>query len=269
MDKGRRVMHEVNSLSLFVGTGRCNADCSHCAGKIHRKFAPEKDGVIDEQLIYNTLRECYQNGARYLSISSSGEPTLSPLSVTRSLELIALCRDEGMEYSPINLYSNGIRIGNEKDFCDEYLPKWKNDGLRSVYVTVHDIDEKKNAEIYGIKKYPNLQVILGRIHGAELKMRANLVLSQKTIDTFEKFIITTDYLLKIGIDSIAAWPLRDMQDRPDSGSSPIIEELTKMENYVIGKPNIRILTEKSRAVYHTGKKVTLFPNGQLSNTWCN
>ncbi|MEK6809761.1 MAG: radical SAM protein, partial [Nanoarchaeota archaeon] len=100
-----------NSLSLFVGTGRCNANCSHCAGMPLRRYAPKKDGTIDENLVYKTIKTCYEQGARHLSISSSGEPTLSPLSVTKALELIYRCRKEDIEFSPLNLYSNGIRIG--------------------------------------------------------------------------------------------------------------------------------------------------------------
>ncbi|MDP3027449.1 MAG: hypothetical protein Q8N63_07085, partial [Nanoarchaeota archaeon] len=89
-------MHEINSLSIFVGTGQCNANCAHCAGEIYRKSAPTEDGVIDEDLIHKTLRSCYEKGARYLSISSSGEPTLSPLSVTKALKLVNECKKEGI-----------------------------------------------------------------------------------------------------------------------------------------------------------------------------
>ena len=81
-------MGKLNSLSLFVGTGECNAHCNHCAGVALRKYAPLEDGVIDEDLIERTVRNCYEQGARYLSISSSGEPTLSPLSVTKTLGLL-------------------------------------------------------------------------------------------------------------------------------------------------------------------------------------
>ena len=114
-----------------------------------RRYAPKEDGLIDEDLIYTTIKTCYEQGARYLSISSSGEPTLSPLSVTKTLRLIDGCRDEGIEYSPINLYSNGIRIGGDKDFGDTDLSLWRSLGLTTIYVTVHDIDEKKMLKSMG------------------------------------------------------------------------------------------------------------------------
>jgi len=265
-------MNKLNSLALFIGTGKCNARCRHCAGRIHRKYAPKEDGVINEDLIYKTLKDCYEQGARYLSLSSSGEPTLSPLSVTKILQMVYGCRKEGIEYSSIHLYSNGIKIGKDKDFCDSYLPLWRNLGLEKIYVTVHDIDEKKNASIYGIEDYPDLKEVLFRIHNANLIMRANLVLSKRTIDTFEKFVSTAGYLKKIGVDSISAWPVRGMDDKISSELAPLEKELDKMEDWVEKNQDpecgIRLLREKSRVVYQTGQKLTLFPDGTLSNTWC-
>lgn len=269
MDKGRRTMHEVNSLSIFVGSPECNAHCAHCAGITHRKYAPKEDGIISEDLISKTIKDCYEKGARYLSISSSGEPTLSPVSVTKVLELVYGYKKEGIEYSPVNLYSNGIRIGKDKEFCDAYLGLWRNYGLTAIYVTVHDIDEKKNAKIYGIENYPDLRLILSRIHNADLLMRANLVLSKRAICTLEKFVSTVDYLKEIGVDFISAWPIRGKDDKLDQNLSPLEEELNKMEIYAENNKNIRLLQENSRIAYKTGKKLTLFPDGTLSSTWCN
>lgn len=268
MDKGRRAMHEVNSLSIFVGSSECNAHCAHCAGIIHRKYAPKEDRIIDENLISKTIKDCYEKGARYLSISSSGEPTLSPVSVTKVLELVYGYKKEGIDYSPINLYSNGIRIGKDKEFCDAYLGLWKNYGLTAIYVTVHDIDEKKNAEIYGIESYPDLRLILSRIHNADLLMRANLVLSKRRIGTLEKLISTAEFLKDLGVDSISAWPVRGMDDKLDLILGPINEELDKMGEWA-EKNGVRLLREKNRIDYETGKKLILFPDGTLSSTWCS
>jgi len=226
------MINNLSSLSLFVGTSKCNGKCAHCAGIPLRKYAPTEDGIIDEKLISKTIKECYDNGARYLSISSSGEPTLSPLAVTKTLTLINNYKNAGIIFSPINLYSNGIRIGNDKNFCDKYLSLWKNLGLTTLYVTVHNINEIENAKIYGIEKYPPLELILSRIHNNNLLMRANLVLSKKTIDTAEKFIDTVTYLKNIGADYISAWPIRDQKDKLDIMLSPHKEELDKIDNWI-------------------------------------
>lgn len=263
---------KLNSLSLFVGTGQCNGNCAHCAGAPLRKYAPREDGIINEELIYKTIKECYTQGARYLSISSSGEPTLSPIAVTKTLQLVYDCQKESIKFFPINLYSSGIRIGQDPEFCKEYLPRWKNLGLTTIYVTVHDIDEKKNAVIYGVEKYPSLEEVVFRIHDANLLVRANLVLSKRTISTFEEFVSTIEHLKRKGADFISAWPIRNLEDKVDVNLSPPEEELDKMESWVEKhnqRHKIRLLREKSKIVDQIGQKLTLFPDGTLSNTWCN
>jgi MoaA/NifB/PqqE/SkfB family radical SAM enzyme len=267
-DDGRLLM-ALESLSLFVGTGKCNAHCLHCAGKVHRRYAPIEDGIIDERLIRKTLEECYEKGARSLSISSSGEPTLSPLSVTKALEIVNEYAEKGKVYSPINLYSNGIRIGEDKEFCDNYLNLWRTLGLNWIYITVHSVDEMENARCYGIDRYPKLETVIERIHNSGLKMRANLVLSKETINSFGKFVYTIERLREVGADKIAAWCIRNNEDKVDAELSPERVELEKMEQYSSGKEYLRILTEKHRDIYTEGRKLTLFPDGTLSNTWCN
>lgn len=263
----------LRSVSLFVGTGQCNARCGHCAGVPLRKYAPNGDGIIDEKLIYGIIKTCFEQGARYLSISSSGEPTLSPLSVTKTLELVDECKKKGINFNPINLYSNGMRIGEDKIFCDNYLPMWRRLGLTTLYVTIHNVNEQENARIYGVKKYPPLDLVISRIHEADLLVRANIVLSKRTISTLEQFVEMVEQLENKGIDYISAWPIRNNDDKVDKILSPREEELDKIEQWVEVnqglKGRIRLLREKSREAYETGQKLTLFPDGTLSNMWCN
>ncbi|MFC1720692.1 radical SAM protein [Patescibacteria group bacterium] len=263
-----------NSLSLFVGTRKCNAHCGHCAGKVHRRHAPTKDGIVDEELVIKTLRDCYVSGARRLTISSSGEPTLSPISVTKVFQIIDnMRRKEGVVYSPISLYSNGIRIGEDQCFSEEYLPLWKALGLTKVYITIHDINEHENAKIYRIAEYPKLVTIIERIHDADLLMRANLVLSRNTTCELGKFISIVKHLEDIGADSISAWPIRGIDDEVDKERAPIASEMNKMSEWALqySRPGfeLRVLGEENRIAYQSGQKLTLFPDGSLSGTWCN
>lgn len=264
-------METLESLSLFVGTGECNGRCNHCAGKVHRKYAPKEDGVVNENLFYETLNSSYEQGARHLSLSSSGEPTLSPESVTKTLKLVHDLREEKIEYSPITLYSNGIRIGEDKEFCDTYLRLWKTYGLTTIYLTVHDIDERENARIYNIEKYPNLETVIRRIQNADLNVRANIILSKDIMNSYEKFTTTVNYLNNLGVTSISAWPIRNMQDELDAESAIPESELGKIREWVKEQTldiKIKLMDETSRTLYLSGKKLTLFPDGKLSGTWC-
>jgi molybdenum cofactor biosynthesis enzyme MoaA len=268
-------MHEMNgleSIALLVGIGKCNTNCAHCAGKIHRQYAPKKDGMLDSDLIYNTLNSCHDAGARRLSISSSGEPTISPKTITKTFEIVDRLKKENKSFSDIHLYSNGIVIGENKDFCKDYLSLWKDFGLKSIYITVHDIDKKKNAEIYGIKKYPDLNLILSRIHYLDLTARANVILSKNNILDAQKFFYLANKLNEIGFDKIAAWSIRDEEDRLNPELSPEKRELEKIENLIAMDKNlsgkVNIHREEDQLKYKENKKLTLFPNGVLSNTWC-
>ena len=266
-------MYEVNSLSLLVGAGICNANCPHCAGRIHRKYAPKEDGVLDEELIRKTLLDCGHSGAKYLSLSGSGEPTLSPQTVTRVLEIVKECRADGVNYFPINLYTNGIRIGEEVSFCNKYLPLWKSLGLTTMYVTVHSVDEKRNAEIIGISVFPNLKSIFDRIHTSGLLVRANLVLSKKSVSTAVGFVLAVNRLKLLGADYIAAWPVRDAEgSKADKVLSPDSSELDKIDSWLLHSSpyiNIKMLRQDSNVYYKNTKKLTLFPDGSLTDSWCN
>lgn len=261
-------MHEVSSLSLFVGTGECNAHCPHCAGAPLRKFAPQRDGDIDRVLVYDTLRSCYEKGARYLSLRSSGEPTLSPISMSYVLQIVRDFQVRGMKFEPVNLYTNGIRIGEDLVFCQTYLMLWKSLGLTTVYVTVHDSDEKLNAKAYGVDRYPALSTVFHRIHAAGLTSRANIVLSKRTVSTFDKFVKLVETLRSYNVGSISVWPVRGMDDKPDTEQALEKKELDSITDFCRSN-RVRLLLETDKVAYTTGQKLTLFPNGVLSNSWCN
>lgn len=259
----------MKSLSIFVGTGECNAKCGHCAGVQHRKNAPLHDGEIDMPLIKRTMRECYEKGARSLSISSSGEPTLSPESVTSALVIVASLRIwDNMVYKPVNLYTNGIRIGEDVNFCKKYLGQWQRYGLTTMYVTVHSTDPTENAKMYGVKSYPGIDLIIDRLHVYGLKMQANLVLNKNAIGTFERFVDTVNALRMLGADSVAAWCLRDAHDNVDPRLAPDKWDLDAMERWAKADPYDVVVYREEKRGYLEGEKLTLFPDGTLSNSWC-
>jgi len=257
-------MHDLKSLSLFVGTGRCNANCAHCAGRPLRHTAPEHDGDDKLEHIRKVLIECYERGARNLSISCSGEPTLSPVSVTSVLQLTYWMSKNGQVYKPINLYTNGIKIGENAAFCQRYLGVWKLLGLTHFYMTVHSCDEKTNAKVYGVKKYPPLKTVIGRMKEYGFKIRANVVLNREYFD-HNIFIDTATKLLELGVDSISAWPIRDSHDEIDKGRALLSSDTEKIVAWASTQKNVHIYSGMNDYTH----KITLFHDGQLTNKWCN
>ena len=173
-----------------------------------------------------------------------------------------------MVFISVSLYSNGVRIGTDEAFCQQWLPFWKDLGLDWVKITVHDVNEVRNAKHYGIPEYPPLRMVFSRIHDAGLRVRANLLLSRETIGTCEDFIKNANHLREIGVDSISAWALRGMDDEVDPALSPSTEELDKMELWGMTASFI-VKISRSREGYLTNQKMTLFQNGVLSSKWCN
>jgi MoaA/NifB/PqqE/SkfB family radical SAM enzyme len=261
---------QLKALGIFTGRGICNAHCKHCAGIPHRKFAPLIDGYINPNLEF-ILKNCFNKGARSLSISSSGEPTLSPLSITNTLKLINKISNEGYLYTKIHLYSNGIIIGNDDKYCETFLPQWKEFGLDTIYLTIHNINELENAKVYNVDVYPSIKTIINRTHKYGLLVRANLVLGKKTIPTPNDFFRTVTTLLEIGIDSISAWQIRDPKtDTIDQVNSLSITELETISNWLNDKQynNVKFITETNHNEAYQDSKLTLFPDGSLSANWC-
>jgi molybdenum cofactor biosynthesis enzyme MoaA len=262
----------LTSIGVFIGTGKCNANCKHCAGRPHRKYAPIVDGSDDFSRISDVLLHCYLCDAKKLSITGSGEPTLSPLSITRLLDTVNNLKERNVHYRKINLYTNGITIGNDAAYCNQYLPNWRRHGLKTIYLTVHSLDSSRNAEIYRVKQYPRLQTIIDRVHQAGLKLRANIVLSKDNIATQADLEQLICGLGQLGADSAAAWPIRNKRDDIDYASAPPKNELTKMltwaKEYRTGRPFDITIQTGENLTHATKTKLTLFPDGQLTDKWC-
>lgn len=254
---------KLQNIALFVGTGNCNANCGHCAGSIHRENMPKEDRVMDEKLFYETLQYAYGRGARSLSLTSGGEPTLAPNSVTRTLEIA-----QNFDFRKIKLYTNGIRIGRSQKFSETYLPLWQSKGLTDIYWTVHSLSEEKNAEIFGIKSYPSLELTISRIHDAHLRVRANIVLSRGNISDLEKFKEMVIGLKEYGVDNLAAWPVRDEKDNYDIINAPPMSEIQRMREWATDDETIQVQTEEHHELYRNKEKLGLFPDGKLSSDWC-
>lgn len=244
-------MYEVTA-SVIVGDNSCNANCKHCGGKINRGEG------YNLNLLTEFLIDRYKSTARYFTISSGGEPTLFPNEITSILEIVNNLSNINMKYSQVNLYSNGIKFGEKETYCKKYLPLWKSLGLTHIYLTVHDLDSKKNAEIYGIENYPKLDDIIFRISNNDIKIRANIILSKNIVSTLENFKILVDGLYKKGISEISAWPIRGRDGKVNINELPLDYELIK--NYADTR-GISFAKLKNRQ--------TLFSKDNISDTWCN
>lgn len=197
-------IEKIYSVSALVGNGACNANCGFCAGKYLRPDAREN------KLYDKNLEAAIKLSARYggwsLSLTSSGEPTCDPDALTKALEVYKKCADQGAYFPNVNLFTNGILFGDEK-FCDEYLDTWRDLGLNNIAVSIHDVDERGQAEIYGVRNYPALERIVENVEGHGLGVRGTLLLRKGGVDNSRKYEKSVETLIGKGINNITSWPI--------------------------------------------------------------
>ena len=197
-------IEKIYSVSALVGNGACNANCEFCAGKYLRPQANE------DALYHKNLEAAIKLSARYggwsLSLTSSGEPTCDPTALTRALKTYQKCAEQGAYFPNVNLFTNGIDFGSP-EFCKSYLGTWKQLGLTNVALSVHSVDEKEQAKIYGLSSYPKLETIAENIREQGVGVRATLLLRKNGVDNSRKYHESVDSLISKGIDNITSWPV--------------------------------------------------------------
>lgn len=197
-------IEKIYSVSALVGNGVCNANCDFCAGKYLRSQAKENE------IYYKNLESAIKLSARYggwsLSFTSAGEPTCDTKALTRAFEVYDKCAKEGAYFPNVNLFTNGILFGDE-EFCKKYLPLWKKLGLTNVAISIHDVDEKKQAEAYNLKSYPKFEKIIFNIKKYGVGIRGTLLLRKEGVDNAKKYEEAVQVLIKKGIDNITSWPI--------------------------------------------------------------
>jgi MoaA/NifB/PqqE/SkfB family radical SAM enzyme len=197
-------IEKIYSVSALVGNGNCNANCGFCAGKYLRPEA--KPDKLYEKNLEASIKLSARYGGWSLSLTSAGEPTCDPSSLTRALEIYDKCAKQGAYFPNVNLFTNGILFG-DKEFCKEYLPKWRELGLNNVAISIHDVDEKEQAKIYGVESYPNLENLVENIEEHGLGVRGTLLLRKGGVDNSEKYESSVKTLIDKGIDNITSWPV--------------------------------------------------------------
>jgi len=253
-------MGDVNSMGILVGSSACNAKCQLCAGIPHRKDAPRKDWVVEEPRVEEAIRECCERGARYISLSGSGEPTMSPGAVTKVLGII---KRVAPPLEKVCLYTNGIRFGADKGFEALWLPAWKGMGLTDIQLSVHDFDLAKNAKGFGISYYPDFDAIFGPLRKYGYRIRANIMLQKGYIDSAERFRTALRHF-RGRVDKIVAWPVRRVGREGISPKAPSAQMMGEIKEVASGFEDVDVYWPEERSA----GKLTLFPDGSLRDTWC-
>ncbi|RJQ26606.1 hypothetical protein C4565_06455 [Candidatus Parcubacteria bacterium] len=227
----------IYSVSALVGSGICNGNCEFCAGKYLRPQAN------NNELYWKNYESAIKLSARYggwsLSLTSSGEPTCDPKSITKALEIYQKCAAQGAYFPNVNLFTNGILFGDEH-FCETWLPHWKRLGLSNIAVSIHSIDESKQACAYGISQYPHFETIFENIQKYGIGLRCTLLLRRGGIENVSTYKEAVHTLTNIyGVNNITSWPIGN----PDGSRN----EFTPSR---IGIASIRLWLKKNTKFCH-------------------
>lgn len=197
-------IEKIYSVSALVGDGSCNANCSFCAGKYLRPEA--KENKIYDKNLEAAIKLSARYGGWSLSLTSSGEPTCDPEALTKALEIYSLCKKQGAYFPNVNLFTNGILFGDKK-FCEKYLDTWKELGLNNIAISIHETQEDKQAQVYGLEDYPNFQKIVANVEKHGIGVRGTLLLRKGGVDNSYKYEKSIKELIGKGIDNLTSWPV--------------------------------------------------------------
>ena len=198
---------KIYSVSVVMGNLNCNAKCSFCAGKTLNKH-PFSEKLKNQH--FRNIETAIKLSARYggwsLSITSAGEPTCDPELLTEILEVYASCKRDGAYMPNVNVFTNGILLA-DKDFCDKWLPKWRELGLTNFAISIHDLKLKDNAEVYGIETYPAYGEIIKNVQKHGIGVRATLLLQRGHIETSSDYKNAIKGLINWGFNNITSWAI--------------------------------------------------------------
>ncbi|MCL4437622.1 radical SAM protein [Patescibacteria group bacterium] len=198
-------IEKIYSVSALVGTGTCNGNCKFCAGKYLRPQAG------DSPLYWKNYEAAIKLSARYggwsLSLTSSGEPTCDPDAVTKALRIYRKCAQEGAYFPNVNLFTNGILFA-DADFCERYLPVWKELGLTNIAISIHSVFVAKQAEALSIFRHPDFRDIFNNIRRFGVGIRATLLLRKGEVEDVASYKNAVKTLINdYKIDNITSWPV--------------------------------------------------------------
>jgi len=221
-------IEKIYSVSALTGNGKCNGKCKFCAARNLRN-AP-----IDEANYAKNLEAAIKLSARYggwsLSLTSAGEPTCDTDAVTKTLAIYEECANQGAYFPNVNLFTNGIKIADWR--FSSYLKRWKAHGLTNVAVSVHDIVLSRQADAYGLKKYPTFDSIFNNIREAGLGVRVTLLLSNNNISNSMLYAKAVDTLIdKYKINNITSWPIANPDATPN-GFTPSPQDLAGIRGWL-------------------------------------
>lgn len=202
---------KIQALSIIAGNGVCNARCPFCISKMTGNDV--QISPINEINFSKACRLAQINGVTNVLVTGKGEPTLFPDQISNFLELL-----QPHQFPIIELQTNGTVINNNFDKYLPHLEKWRELGLTIVSVSIVHYEAEKNRQIYlpYLKTYPDLQLLVSRLHQLGFSVRFSVTLIKGGLDTIEQVDTMIKKSKEWGVEQLTlrkvATPEKSMDD---------------------------------------------------------
>lgn len=207
---------KIGTMSVVVGTGRCNAKCPFCVSKLTGK---EKNYIdINWRNFEKSTQLAKMSGVTTILLTGKGEPTLYPDMISQYLSRLH-------DFPFIELQTNALNFhyGYEK-----HLKNWYNLGLTTICISMVHYDNDKNKEIYGFDY--DLPQIIDKLHKIGYSVRLNNISVKGYIDSKEEVINLIDFCKENNVEQLTCRPVSFPDDPQDKEAYKWVKE-HKISNY--------------------------------------
>lgn len=287
---------KIETFSIVAGSEACNARCPFCVSKMTPPQGMTiKPTPVNWPRFERACQYAFEGTAGTAMITGKGEPTLFPEQITQYLQ--RLKRFEGIYGYKIpnkELQTNGLMIAEKEDAYNAYLADWQDLGMKTIAISMVDIDPEKNRQIYlpYKNKYPDLSALINNIHNRGLTVRLACILAGGFIDSLPKLLELVDFAKSEKVEQLTARPVNS----PDnSGNGGVFEwvsahqlerkNLEEMHTYLtdhavkvrdlsygatvydLDGQNVCLTNSLTPQTTSTLRQLIFFPNGIISTDW--
>ncbi|MFX0195872.1 MAG: radical SAM protein [Candidatus Hodarchaeota archaeon] len=162
----------------------CNSSCQYCYSSPFTQMR-SNDGLISLEKIDAIFQEAYELGCMQVAFGG-GDPLLHP----KILSIMKLAKEHGLHFSA----STKIRVTHK--FCEDLASV----GLEQIQVSIDSLNPKICEDLCGPGSLSNAMQTINEFLKTRIKIKVNVVLTAKNIDTVEPLV---DKMLELGIDTVS------------------------------------------------------------------
>lgn len=254
MSKEPTKSKKYHLLTPIVGGLACGADCPFCVAHMTPSNGVTLGAIEpDYKALDAACAYVRQRDAKFVLLTSKGEPTNWPHLITEHLRVI---KPHGFER--VELQTNGIRIADRKPVTEAHLAEWRDLGLGLVAISIVHHDAEKNRGIYTKKRdsYIDLAKLIADLHKHGFAVRLATVMLRNYIDTPETLAGLMKFARDNKVEELTVRPV----NRPENSQDDEVSRWITADNYLLDAQKAAIQDHLDRIgklvkIFHWGGRV--------------